>query len=139
MGHGCGCLIAHSIAEKISIGVFTMSVTSRNPLLETTNTEEAFTKTSLLCSYLSGSKPAREEYVSKKRNVSNSLISSDSVHHSIFLESGRERRQCLLQYLSNVLPEGQAVIYVNSIPGAEALMNFLTKHGFQVKAVVRIC
>ncbi|CAL8094474.1 unnamed protein product [Orchesella dallaii] len=93
---------------------------------------EPVAKASLLRSYLSGSNPSREEYVSRRKNVSNSLISSDSIHHSIFLESGRERRQCLLQYLSKVVSDGQVVIYANSIPGVESLMSFLSKHGFQV-------
>ena len=90
----------------------------------------------LLRSYLSESIPRREEVVSKRKNVSNSLISSDSVHHSIYLESGREKRQCLLQYLSSVANEGQVVIYANSIPGVESLLHFLNKHGFKANAVV---
>lgn len=106
--------------------------------LSSVTAADTLAKTSLLRSYLSGSNPTREEYISKNRNVSNSLISSDSVHHSIFLESSRERRQCLLQYLSNVAADGQVVIYVNSIPVAEALMSFLKKHGFQVNAVVSL-
>lgn len=81
-------------------------------------------------------RPRGEEVISKGKNVSNSLISSDSIHHSIYLESGRERRQCLLQYLNNVAAEGQVVIYANSIPGVESLLHFLTKHGFRANAVV---
>lgn len=100
------------------------------------NVGPVLTKASLLRSYLSGSNPHREEYISKRKNVSNSLISSDSVHHSIFLKSGRERRQCLLQYLTCVATEGQVVIYANSIPGVESLLDFLTKHGFRAEAIV---